>query len=180
MLSNKLFILTIFSSLFYINICQIDFRSQFNIRKFQSFIKCVSDKIEKSEIDDIPLDSILSLMANNNLQKKDYKKFQELFTKNFEKLASCLVGNVPKMPDGTSVVDLNSIFKEKYDWDNFISCLADKGKNLDNSPLQKLIQYINEGNYFDALREEFKLRNNGNKILKECLPSKMQDLIKNK
>ena len=179
MLSTKLIILTIFSSLFYLNICQIDFRNPLNIKKLQNFIKCVSEKIQKSEIDDIPLDLVLSLMVNTP-QKNDYKKLQELFTKNFDKLAGCLGGSIPKMPDGTSVVDLNSIFKEKYDWDKFISCLMDKGKNFNNSPFEKLIQYINEGNYYNALREEFKLRNNGNKILQECMPSKIQDLIKNK
>ena len=82
------------------------------------------------------------------------------------------------MPDGTGVVDLNTIFKEKYDWNNFISCLFNKVKDIDKSPFQKLIEYINEGKYIDALREEFKLRNNGNMILKECMTTKMKELLK--
>ena len=176
MLSNKIIILAIFSSLFYLDICQVDFRSQINIKKLQSFVKCVSDKIEKSNIEDVPLDLVLSLLVRTP-QQRDYKRLQELFTQNFDKISDCLGGTIPKMPDGTSVVDINSVFKEKYDWDHFISCLIDKVKNIDNSPFQKLIQYINEGNYINALREEFKLRNNGNLILKECMTSKMQELL---
>ena len=58
MVINKFFIFNIFTSLFYSSFCQSPLRSQINIG---SFIKCVSEKIEKMEINDIPLDDVLSL-----------------------------------------------------------------------------------------------------------------------
>ena len=41
--------------------------------------------------------------------------------------------------------------RKKNVWNDQI---MDKGKNFNNSPFEKLIQYINEGNYYNALREE--------------------------
>ena len=81
------------------------------------------------------------------------------------------------MPDGTRMINLNNVFKDKYDWKKIIECLANKVNNIDISPFKKLIEYINEGTYLKALREEFKLRNNGNFILKKCTLSKMQSLL---
>ena len=81
------------------------------------------------------------------------------------------------MPDGTRMINLNNVFKDKYDWKKIIECLANKVNNIDISPFKKLIEYINEGKYLKALREEFKLKNIGNFILKECTPAKMQSLL---
>ena len=171
MLTKKNIIFIIFSSLFYLSACQVHFRSIETLR-LRSFAKCVENIIEKSNINDIPLDLVLSLL--NNPQNADYKKFKETMTKNFDIIKECLIkSNVPKLPDGTSVVDLNNIFKEKYDWKKIIECLVEKVKNIDTSPFKKLIDYINEEKYLEALREEFKLRNNGNSILKECTPAKI-------
>ena len=172
MISKNIIILAIFSSLFYLTICQLNIRNQLDIKKFQSFVKCVEDKIEKSNIDDIPLDLISSLLITP--QNADYKKIQELLTKNFDKIQDCITrGYIPRMPDGTRMVDLNTVFKDKYDFKKIIECLSNKVNNIDISPFKKLIQYINEGKYLEALREEFKLRNNGNLIMKECTPAKI-------
>ena len=179
MFLNRYLIFITFSSLFYLNSCQSLFQNQVDIKKLQSFVKCVSDKIQKNEIQNIPPEIVLSLLVTS--QQKDYKKLQEIFTKHFEQISDCLAGNIPKMPDGTSVIDINTIFKNKYDWANFITCLMGKINDIENSPFKKLIDYINEGKYMDALREEFKLRNNGNMILKSCMTTKIQSLInKNK
>ena len=79
MISKNIIIFAIFSSLFYLTTCQLNIRNQLDIKKFQSFVKCVEDKIEKSNIDDIPLDLISSLLITP--QNADYKKIQELLTK---------------------------------------------------------------------------------------------------
>ena len=174
MVINKFFIFNIFfTSLFYLSFCQSPLRSQINIG---SFIKCVSEKIEKMEINDIPLDDVLSLLITS--QTKDYKKLQEKFTKHFKEISPCLKGQIPKFPDGTSFIDLDSIFKEKYDWNSFITCILDKIIDIDmeNSPFEKLIDLINEGKYSEALREEFKLRNSGNNIIKSCTATKRRVL----
>ena len=176
MISKKNIIFAIIYSLFYLTTCQLNIRNKLDIKKLQSFVKCVKDKIEKSNIDDIPLDLISSLLITP--QNADYKKIQELLTKNFDKIKDCIIrGNIPIMPDGTRMINLNNVFKDKYDWKKFIECLINKVNNIDISPFKKLIEYINEGKYLKALREEFKLRNNGNFILKECTPAKMQSLL---
>ena len=171
MISKKNIIFTIFASLFYLTTCQLHLRG-IDTLKLRSFVKCVEDKIEKSNDNDIPLDLVSSLLTTP--QNVDYKRIQELMTKNFDKIKDCLIkGNIPKMPDGTRLVDLNNIYKEKYDWKKIIEWLVDKVNNIDTSPFKKLIEYINEGKYLEALREEFKLRNNGNSILRECVPAKI-------
>ena len=171
MFSKKNIIFMIFASLFYLTVSQLHLRG-IDTLKLRSFVKCVEDKIEKSNINDIPLDLVSSLLTTP--QNVDYKRIQELMTKNFDKIKDCLIkGNIPKMPDGKSLVDLNNIYKEKYDWKKIIECLVDKVNNIDTSPFKKLIEYINEGKYLEALREEFKLRNNGNSILRECVPAKI-------
>ena len=169
----------VFASLSILNNCQHDFQNLLNNKKLQSFVKCMKDKIEKSDIKNIPMEMVSSLMVNN--QKINYQQLQELFTKYYEKIKDCFPpGNLPKMPDGSNIVNLNTIFKDKYDWKEFITCLMNKIKEIDDSPFKKLIELINEGKYYDALREEFKLRNNGNIILKECMPTKILSLLNKK
>ena len=169
----------IFILLLVLNNCQHEFQSILNNKKLQTFVKCMKEKIESSDIQNIPMEMVQSLMVNS--QKINYQQLQELFTKYYDKIKDCFApGNLPKLPDGTTIVDLNTIFKDKYDWEDFIICLMEKINNLDDSPFKKLIDLINEEKYYDALREEFKLRNNGNVILKECMPTKILSLLNKK
>ena len=60
--------------------------------------------------------------------------------------------------------------------DSILSCLISKASNIEVSPVKNLIQNIKDGKFYEALREEFKLRNNGNSIVRECMPVKIKSL----
>ena len=45
----------------------------------------------------------------------DIKTIKEIITKNYDKIMSCLdKGNIPKLLDGTRLIDINKIFETKY------------------------------------------------------------------
>ena len=75
---------------------------------------------------------------------------------------------------------MNVLFKDKYDWTEFASCLVNKTIGLSDSPFNKLIGHIKEGKFYEALREEFKLRSNGNMIVKQCMTTKIKSLFSKK
>ena len=132
--------------------------------------------IEKINIGNITLENISSLIINP--QKINFKKYQEIFTDNYKKINYCIgKGTIPYFPDGTKIINMNVIIKEKYDWTKFISCLKEQTSKLKDSLIQKLIEFIKEGNYYDALREEFKLRIKGNFIIKQCIAMKTKPLL---
>ena len=180
MFHKSIFIYLILTSLFSQVIMQSNILPRFNNKKLQSFANCVIEKIDKSEFNEISSQVVLSLMMPS--RQTDYKKLRETFTKYFDKISDCLVGGyIPKLPDGSRLINLDEILKTKYDWPNFISCLMSKINDIEDSPFSKIIKYINEEKYLEAIREEFKLRNKGNEILKECMPVKIGSLLnKNK
>ena len=166
---NIIIILTL-STLFNILKC-----SQNNLRFFKSTIGCITKNGKLSSESSKLLKSALA----NPTQTDNYKKIKDLLTNNLDKIIVCIdFKNIPKFPDGTSILDLNRIFGTKYDWIKFLGCLLTKVTNkLNESPLQDLIKYIYDGKYHKALREEFKLRNNGNIAVKECMPNKIKALF---
>ena len=152
-------------------------KTQTNANRLKKFLQCIE---QKPNLNDITLEEISLLM--NHLKKLNYTKYQELFTNNYHKIKDCVGKNIiPHFPDGTSIVNLNFIFKDKYDWTKFASCLVNKTIGFKDSPFNKLIDHIKEGKFYEALREEFKLRTNGNMIIKECMTNKIKSLfMKNK
>ena len=152
---------------------------QLNNKSLKDFARCVLDKIEKNELNEISSSQVLSLLVTS--QNTDYKKIQEVFTKFYDKIKDCMKGGyIPKLGDGSSLIDLDVILKDKFDWNNFMSCIMENIKDIDNSSFKKLIDYINEKKYIEAAREEFKLRKNGNEILKKCMPVKIASLLSKK
>ena len=166
---NIIIILTL-STMFNILKC-----SQNDLKFFKSTIQCIASSGKLSEESSKLLKSALA----NPTQTDNYKKVQDLLTNNLDKIIICIdFQNIPKFPDGTSILDLDRIFGTKYDWIKFLGCLLTKVTNqLNESPLQDLIGNIYDGKYHKALREEFKLRNNGNTAVKECMPNKIKALF---
>ena len=163
-------------SLFIIVESKLLLKTQINSIRLKKFFKCIE---QKPNLNDINLDEIYSLM--NHSRKLNYTKYQELFTNNYHKIKDCVGKNIiPHFPDGTSIVNLNFIFKDRYDWTQFVSCLVNKTIGFKDSPFQKLIDHIKEGKFYEALREEFKLRTNGNIIVKQCMTNKIKSLFSKK
>ena len=166
---SMIIILTLFTML---NIIK---SSKNDLKFFKSTVQCITRKGKLSEESSKLLKSALA----NPTQTENYKKVQDLLTNNLDKIIICIdFQNIPKFPDGTSILDLDRIFGTKYDWIKFLGCLLTKvTSKLNESPLQDLIKNINNGKYHQALREEFKLRNNGNTAVKECMPNKIKALF---
>ena len=144
---------------------------QIKIKKLKKFIDCI---IEKTDLGNIKLEGLMYYSPNT-----DYKQYQKLFTDNYNKTKICTgISSIPQFPDGTKVIDINAILKNEYNWATFISCLINKDKLLDESPLQNLIDYINEEEYYDALKEEFKLKIKGNLIINQCSETKIKAKLK--
>ena len=161
-------------SLFIIVESKLLLKTQINSIRLKNFFKCIE---QKPNLNDINLDEIYSLM--NHSRKLNYTKYQELFTNNYHKIKDCVGKNIiTHFPDGTSIVNLNFIFKDRYDWAQFVSCLVNKTIGFKDSPFQKLIDHIKEGKFYEALREEFKLRTNGNMIVKQCMTNKIKSLFR--
>ena len=161
-------------SLFIIVESKLLLKTQINSIRLKKFFKCIE---QKPNFNDINLDEIYSLM--NHSRKHNYTKYQELFTNNYYKIKDCVGKNIiPHFPDGTSIVNLKFIFKDRYDWTQFVSCLVNKTIGFKDSPFQKLIDHIKEGKFYEALREEFKLRTNGNMIVKQCMTNKIKSLFR--
>ena len=173
LIKNVTIILILFSLL---NVFQSQlnyFQSNLNYRSLKSFYKCVS---EKTNIGNETLVIIQSLINNSSSYNK--RLIQETLTNNYDKIAKCIgKGIIPKFPDGSNLIDVNLFFGNKYDWFQFLTCIMGKITNIEESPLKNLIQNINKGNYYNALREEFKLRNNGNSIIMECMPKKIKSIF---
>ena len=162
----------IFLSLLLITNSRFILRKQLNSNKLKDFIKCAKEKIN---ISNITLENISSLIINP--QKINFKKYQNIFTDNYNKINDCIgKGTIPYFPDGTKIINMNVVIKDKYDWTKFISCLMDQTTKVKDSLIQKLIEFIKEGNYYVALREEFKLRIKGNNIIKQCISTKTKPL----
>ena len=149
--------------------------SQNDLVQLKSTIRCIvkNDKLNEQS------SKLLKDALANPTQTEYSKKIQDLLTNNLDKIIMCIdFKNIPKFPDGTSILDLDRIFGTKYDWIRFLGCLLNKvTHNLSESPLQDLIKNIYDGKYEKALREEFKLRNNGNTAVKECMPQKIKELL---
>ena len=149
-----------------------------NNKNLQIFLKCViKQKVLGTDI----LQMIQSIMFTSFSNKTNTTQIQESLTNHYEKFISCIEkGVIPKFPDGTSVLNLNKIYGMKYEWMDYLSCLTKKAAKLTDSPVNDLINLIIRGDYYTALREEFKLRNNGNDIVKECMPTKIKSLFTEK
>ena len=149
--------------------------SKNDLKFFKSTIECIT---KKGKLNEQSNELLKSVMANPT-QTDIFKKVEDLLTNNLDKIIVCIdFKNIPKFPDGTSILNLDSIFGAKYDWIKFLGCLLTKVTNkLNVSPLKDLIKYIYDGKYHKALREEFKLRNNGNTDVKECMPNRIKALF---
>ena len=170
----KIFFPLIFFSLFNYTESRFLFKKIMNEKRLKKFYNCI---MQKQNIGNITIDLVSSLM-NNKTKHTNFTKYQQLFTDNFNIIKDCVSKSmIPHFPDGTKIINLNVVFKEKYDWTKFASCLLDKVKGLNESPFHQLIEYIKEGKYYLALREEFKLRSNGNMIVKQCMPTKNKVLL---
>ena len=175
MFPKTIIIYLLFSSLFSQCLTQSLLPTQLNNKKLMDFVRCVTEKIDKSELNELTSQTVLSLMITN--KQTDYKKMQETFTKYYDKISDCFKGGyIPKLGDGTSLINLDVLLKSKYNWSDFMQCLTSKVDNIEESPFKKIVDYINKEKYLDAVKEEFKLRNNGNTILKECMPIKISSL----
>ena len=170
MLGKSIFIILTLSIMFNILKC-----SQNDLKFFKSTIECITKKGKLNEQSNELLKSVLT----NPTQTDINKKVEDLLTNNLDKIIVCIdFKNIPKFPDGTSLLNLDRIFGTKYDWIKFLGCLLTKvTSKLNESPLQDLIKNINNGKYHQALREEFKLRNNGNTAVKECMPDRIKVLF---
>ena len=152
MFQKNIFFLIIYS-LLTLSETRLLLKTHINSIRLKRFLKCIK---EKPNLSNIVLEEISSLM--NHSRNANYTKYQELFTDNYHKIKDCINRNIiPHFPDGTSIINLNVIFKDKYDWTEFTSCLVNKTIGLMNSPFQKLIDHIKNGQFYEALREEFKL-----------------------
>ena len=170
MLDKSLFIILTLSIMFNILKC-----AKKDLKSFISTIKCITEKGKLNEESNELLKSLLANPTQINL----YKKAEDLLTNNLDKIIQCIdFKNIPTFPDGTTILDLDRIYGTKYDWIKFLGCLLTKVTNkINESPLQDLIKYIYDGKYHKALREEFKLRNNGNTAVKECMPDRIKVLF---
>ena len=150
---SMIIILTLFTML---NIIK---SSQNDLKFFKSTVQCITRNGKLSEESSKLLKSALA----NPTQTENYKKVQDLLTNNLDKIIICIdFQNIPKFPDGTSILDLDRIFGTKYDWIKFLGCLLTKvTSKLNESPLQDLIKNIN----------------NGNTAVKECMPNKIKALF---
>ena len=157
--------------------CQNLPRRNFNWKKLQEFAKCVLDKKDL----DNKLIELMQTLALSYITSTppNYQEIINKLTVNFEKIQDCLNKNgIPLLPDGRKIIDLNAIYQDRYNWQKFLSCLYNKAKNFDTGPIEQLIKYINEQKFYNALREEFKLRNNGNIIVKNCMNEKVKLFFK--
>ena len=70
----------------------------------------------------------------------------------------------------------NEFYKNIYNWKLFFECLYNKLNNDNineiNNPVNKLIDYIKKGEFYNALKEEYQLIKHGNDIVKKCYLSK--------
>ena len=149
-----------------------------NKKYLQSFLKCV---LKKNGLGSDFIQMIQSIIFSSKPNKINITHIQERLTDDYENFMDCIDKNIiPKFPDGTSVINVNKIYGMKYDWMEFLSCLTGKVKNLTDSPVNDLINLIMIKDYYTALRKEFKLRNNGNDIVKECMPSRIKSLYTEK
>ncbi len=175
---NVILFITLFILFNYSNCQLITFLNVLNNRRLNDFYKCIT---EKTVIGNEALQIIKSLKSLNEEDLSDaMNKIRELLTNNYDSIKNCLEkGNIPKLPDGTNIINMNKVYSDKYDWTQFSKCLMNKVdiQNIRQSPLNNLINNINDGKYYNALREEFKLRNNGNSILRECIPYKNKILF---
>ena len=173
LIKNVTIILILFSLLCAFKSQLINFESNLNYRRLKSFYKCVS---EQTNIGNETLGIIQSLINNSPSYNK--RLIQETLTNNYDKITKCIgKGIIPKFPDGSDLIDVNQFFGNKYDWSQFLTCIMGKITNVGESTFKNLIQNINNGNYYNALREEFKLRNNGNSIIMECMPNKIKSFF---
>ena len=172
---QKFFFYEILFSSFIISEPRLLLKKIMNENRLKKFYKCIQQK--QPNIGTISLDLISSLI--NSTQKTNFTKYQELFTNNFNKIKDCVSQSmIPHFPDGTKIININVILKPKYNWAEFASCLAKKAGELNSSPFQRLINYIKDGEYYNAIREEFKLRNNGNMIVRQCMATKIKNIFK--
>ena len=145
-----------------------------NKKYLQSFLKCV---LKKKGLGSDIFQMIQSIMFTSKSSKTNITQIQERLNDDYENFLNCIENNIiPKFPDGTSVININKIYGMKYDWMQYLSCLTGKAKNLTESPVNDFINLIVIKDYYTALRKEFKLRNNGNDIVKECMPTRIKSL----
>ena len=175
MVKNLKIFFIILINLFSIFKFQIINENNSTMNSFQKFVKCIKEKSNTKNKSKEIVNSILD-SSNKNM---NISKIQNLLTDNFDKIIDCLdLSNIPKFPDGTSIIDFDKLFATRYDWVQFLACLLTKiTTKLADSPLQNLIKNINEGKYYNAIREEFKLRNNGNSGVRECMTFKLKKLF---
>ena len=149
-----------------------------NKKYLQSFLKCV---LKKNGLGSDFIQMIQSIIFSSKPNKINITHIQERLIDDYENFMDWTDKNIiPKFPDGISVINVNKIYGMRYDWMEYLSCLTGKVKNLTDSPVNDLINLIIVKDYYTALRKEFKLRNNGNDIVKECMPSRIKSLYTEK
>ena len=86
-----------------------------NTKGLRSFINCVR---EKSSLSNDNIKIITSLMISAFTY--DVNEIKKILMQNFDKILNCIdINNIPKLPDGTSLIDINKFFEIKYDWIQF-------------------------------------------------------------
>ena len=182
--SKQYFIIFILFTVFNMSKSQLNLLNTFkainylkNNKHLKSFVQCVA---RQPNIGKDILGIVQSIMLFSTKNDFNITEIQDILTRNYDKFINCIDGAIPKFPDGTSLINLNKIYAMKYDWIEFLSCLMGKVRDIGSSSVNNLIQLINKGNYYEALREEFKLRTKGNDLVKQCMNTKIKKLFSNK
>ena len=137
--------------------------------KISSLLNCLK---EKTNIDKTELDKLLSLLQTYSLDDK--QTMIDFFTKNYKLIQVCLSNRkIPKLPDGTHLIDLNTIFAAKFDWAKVTQCLLSKITNNQTPTVETVLKKIRDGKYFKAVKIGLSFHRNGNSIIKDCLPIKI-------
>ena len=137
--------------------------------KISSLLNCLK---EKTNIDKMKLDELLTLLKTYSLDDK--QTIIDFFTKNYKLIQVCLADRkLPKLPDGTRLIDLNTVFSTKFDWSKVTECLLRKIMNNQIPTVESVLKQIRDGKYFDAVKIGMSFSQNENSIIKECLPIKI-------
>lgn len=146
------------------------------------FLECLTKNAKFNNKD---LLKLFLLITNINNGTGDLLSLSQLLLENFQNILPCInMGDLPKFSNGLPLIDYDKFYKMRYDWEKYLKCIVDKSlevgmkmeeemRKKNNKSLEDLVNKIKEGKYQEALKEEFVLRENGNKIVKECIPEKV-------
>ena len=137
--------------------------------KISSLLNCLK---ERTSIDKMKLDELLSLLKTYSLDDK--QTLIDFFTKNYRLIQVCLADRkLPRLPDGSRLVDLNTIFSTKLDWSKVTQCLLNKISNTQMPTVESVLKQVRDGKYFNAIKISMRFGENGNSIFKDCFPIKL-------